>query len=101
MAHPRVFISHSSLDHEVAAAVCSALEGAGIPCWMAPRDILPGDKWGTTIVQAVAASRVMVLVFSAHANESEQVERELELAADNKVRILTFRIENVQPSGVL
>ena len=40
-----VFLSYSSHDQRVADAVCSALEGRGVRCWMAPRDIRPGADW--------------------------------------------------------
>jgi hypothetical protein len=33
----RVFISYASHYAAVAQKVCSALEGVGFPCWMAPR----------------------------------------------------------------
>lgn len=45
MAHD-VFISYSYHDKNVANAVCSAVESAGIRCWIAPRDVLPGMEWG-------------------------------------------------------
>jgi hypothetical protein len=38
MTH-EVFISHASLDKPMADVVCTALEGAGIRCWIAPRDV--------------------------------------------------------------
>ncbi len=37
MAHD-VFISHSSKNKPAADAVCHALEGDGVRCWIAPRD---------------------------------------------------------------
>ena len=36
-----VFISYASLDAALAQKVCSAVEAAGFPCWIAPRDVLP------------------------------------------------------------
>ena len=77
------------------------LEGAGIRCWIAPRDILPGRDWGESIIDAIAASRVMVLIFSDHANHSPQVRREVERAVNKGVVIVPFRIENVPVSKSL
>src|SRR5436190_20637909 len=57
-----VFISHSSVDAAEAAAVCRALEGRGIPCWIAPRDIKLGSSWAQAIVEALGRVRVMVLL---------------------------------------
>ena len=76
MAHD-VFISYSSKDKPIADGICAHLEGAGIRCWIAPRDISPGEDWPTAIDRAISQSRVMVLVFSAHSNSSEDVSREL------------------------
>ena len=42
MAHD-VFISHSSKDKPIADAICANLEGTGIRCWIAPRDIAPSE----------------------------------------------------------
>jgi TIR domain len=100
-ANHQVFISHSSDDREVANAVCAALEGEGNPCWIAPRDILPGANWGEAICDAIASSRLLLLVYSTRANQSQQVARELEIATAEKVPILPFRIENVPISRSL
>ncbi|OPY29615.1 MAG: TIR domain protein [Methanocella sp. PtaU1.Bin125] len=100
MAHD-VFISYSSEDKAIADAICAALESAKVRCWIAPRDILPGDTWQEAIVQAIGHSRVMVLVFSSHSNASTDVSRELTLAVRAGCVIVPFRIEAVQPNGVM
>ncbi len=92
-----VFISHSSKDKVYADAVCARLESEGIRCWIAPRDILPGMSWGSAIVEAIEAARLMVLVFSSHANSSPQIEREVERALNKEVTIVPLRIEPVVP----
>src|SRR5688500_16162094 len=100
MAHD-VFISYCSEDKPIADAVCATLEAQGVRCWIAPRDILPGMDWGEAIVDAIAGSRIMVLVFSSNANASPQVRREVERAAHRDVAIVPFRIEASQPSKSL
>src|SRR5258708_1823104 len=82
MAH-EVFISHSSSDKPVADAVCAALERIRIRCWMAPRDVQPGRSFAGEITRAIQYSKVLVLICSAHSNTSEQVLREVELAANS------------------
>lgn len=74
------------------------LEGKGIRCWIAPRDILPGMTWGKAILEAINCSRLMVLVFSSHSNGSGQVMREVERAVHKGIPILPLRIENVSPT---
>ena len=96
MAHD-VFISHSSKDKAIADAICAAMEGAGIRCWVAPRDIAPGEDWPKAISKAISQSKVMVLIFSGNANSSEQISRELSLAADYRVVVVPFKIEKVTP----
>ena len=95
MAHD-VFISYSSKDKPIADGICANLEAAGIRCWIAPRDIVAGEAWPSAISNAITHSQVMVLVFSSHSNASEDVSRELNLAASNKVVIIPFKIENVK-----
>jgi len=96
MAHD-VFISYSSQDKTVADAICSALEGRRIRCWIAPRDIQPGQNWGEAIIDAIAGGRAIVVVFSQHSNASNQVMREVERAVSKGCVIIPFRIENVVP----
>lgn len=97
-ASPRVFISYSSEDRSMAETVCAGLESSGIPCWIAPRDVRPGQNWGGSIVKSIVAAKVMVLVFSRHTNSSRHVMNEIERAVSHGVTIVPFRIEKVQPS---
>jgi streptogramin lyase len=100
MAHD-VFISYSSQDKPTADAVCAVLETNGIRCWIAPRDVVPGQDWGASLVGAIKGARVMVLVFSAHANYSPQIKREVERAVNHGIPIIPLRIEEVAPSPSL
>lgn len=100
MAHD-VFICHSAQDRIVANAACAQLEAHGIRCWIAPRDPIPGIPYGRQLVDAIAHGRVVVLIFSAHANASEAVLSELELAYKRGKNIIPFRIELVLPEGDL
>jgi sulfatase modifying factor 1 len=92
-----VFISYSTKDKAAADAVCAALEANGVRCWVAPRDIKPGENWATSILRAIADSRMMVLVFSAHANDSQHIRREVERAVHRGIPIAPLRIEDVMP----
>ena len=96
-----VFISHSAKDKTAADAVCAVLESEGIRCWIAPRDVVPGMEWGECIIEAIEQTRVMVLVFTADANASPQIRREVERAVNHGVAILPLRIENVMPGRAL
>ena len=96
-----VFISYAAQDKVVADAACARLEAAGIRCWIAPRDVSPGAVYGAAIINAIDQCRVMVLIFSAHANGSMMVGREIERAVSKGKSVLPLRIEDVAPSGSL
>jgi hypothetical protein len=96
-----VFISYSQPDHDVAHELVSRVEGHGIECWIAPRDVQGGMEWAAEIVSAIAASKAMVLIFSTSANNSRQVRNEVLLALDKGVRIVPFRLADVTPSASL
>jgi hypothetical protein len=88
-----VFISHSSADKQVADAVCAAMESKNFRCWIAPRDIPAGVSWGSAIIEGIEDSRLMLLVFSQHANKSDQVLREVERAVAKKKPVVPLRID--------
>jgi hypothetical protein len=100
MAHD-VFISHSVKDKATAHAVCAMLESNGIRCWIAPRDVLPSMDWSEAIIDAIEQCRIMVLVFTANANASPQIRREVERAVNHGVAILPVRMEDVLPGKSL
>ncbi len=93
-----VFISHSSADRAIAEQICSFLEGHGLPCWVAPRDVTPGKNYGAAILDAIDECSVFLLILSSESNKSGQVVREVERAASSNSTIIPFRVEDVQPS---
>jgi hypothetical protein len=96
-----VFISYPHQDKVVADAACAKLEAEGIRCWIAPRDVAPGAEWAGAIVDAIDNCRVMILIFSYHANQSRQVYREVQRAFDGEKPVVPFRIENIVPQKSL
>jgi len=79
-----VFISYASQDAAVANAVVDALEKQGIRCWIAPRDVTPGEFYAGVIVHAIDAAKATVLILSQHAAASVYVLREVERAASKR-----------------
>ena len=96
-----VFLSYSSKDKTWADAACAVLERHRVRCWIAPRDITPGDEWGAAIIKGLNGSRIMVLIFSGHANASGQVRREVERAISQGMTVLPVRVEDVRPEGAM
>jgi hypothetical protein len=92
--HHDVFISYSSKDKPIGDAVCEGLEVQGIRCWIAPRDVMPGMNYQESIIDAIDASAIMVLIYSDNANESPHITRELTRAVSQKVIIIPFRIDD-------
>ncbi|MBL8933375.1 MAG: SUMF1/EgtB/PvdO family nonheme iron enzyme [Archangium sp.] len=93
----RVFLSHSSENDEVAARVCQALEAWGHRCWVAPRDVRPGQQYGAEIVEGLEASDVVLLLLTAAATRSKWVVRELEAADKRNKTIYVLPVEAVDP----
>jgi Mg-chelatase subunit ChlD len=89
----QVFISHSSRDKEAAAAICGRLEVGGLRCWMAPRDLLPGHDYALSIMDAIDASRLMLVVLSKDASMSEHVVNEIDRAVAARVPILPVKVD--------
>jgi TolB-like protein len=90
---PAVFISYASQDVAVANAVVEALERRGVKCWIAPRDVVPGEFYAGAIVHAIDAAKVIVLILSENAGTSQHVLREVERASSKRHPVVAFRID--------
>lgn len=95
--HP-VFISYATADRTEALKVCKAVERRGTSCWISMRDVPPGANYQEAIVQAIRDAGAMVLVFSAAANDSDEIKKELSLASRYRVPVIAVRIADVEPS---
>jgi|GEM_PF-3160395 len=96
-----LFISYSSVNKEIAQAMCSTLESKSIRCWIAPRNIPPGKDYPEALVEAIKECPIFVLILSSRSGSSDDVKNEVANAARFKRTIITFRIENVEPSDAL
>ena len=93
-----IFISHSSRDRKIAQTISGALEHRGFRCWISSRDIGPGENFQEAIVRAIRGSRVMVLVFTGHANNSNEIKKEMALASQHNLAVIPIRVEDVVPN---
>jgi hypothetical protein len=93
-----IFISHSSRDRKIAQTISGALEHRGFRCWISSRDIGPGENFQEAIVRAIRGSRLMVLVFTGHANNSNEIKKEMALASQNNLAVIPIRVEDVVPN---
>ena len=88
----QVFVSHSSKNQDEAEAVRTALEGAGVPCWLSYRDIPSGGDWAKNIAGALSECPLVLLVYSREANASPHVQREISMATRLRREILPVRV---------
>jgi hypothetical protein len=95
---PKIFITYSSKDEKVSRTICTALETRGLTCWISSRNVKPGQNYQEQIVRAIRAAKIMVLVFTANANNSNEIKKELSLASKNNLIVIPVRIEDVTPN---
>jgi tetratricopeptide (TPR) repeat protein len=93
-----VFISYATADRKRALSACKAIESRGTACWISSRDVAPGENYQEAIVRAIRNARAVVLVFSAAANGSDEIKKELSLASRYRVPVMALRIADVEPS---
>lgn len=89
----QVFISYSTVDSDVANAVCYYLESGNIRCWIAPRDVQAGISWAGQLMRAIRESKIFLLIYSKDFNRSPQVISELTEAVEAGCIIVPFRID--------
>ena len=75
------------------------MERKGVSCWR-DKDSEGFGKWAEKIVSALKSVSTMVLIFSSKSQSSDNVEKELSLAAKYNLSIIPIKIENVEPTGV-
>ena len=73
-----VFISHSSLDRDVAESVCNILEESGFSCWVSFRikDLPPGKIYTEAITEAIDNCKIFLVLLSNNSISTEQVKQE-------------------------
>jgi hypothetical protein len=92
-----LFVSHVAENRDSAVEIVDELERRGTRCWIAPRDVRPGESFDDQIAEAIETSRAMLLIFSDLCNDSEYIRREVTVAGESQKTIIPFRIEDVRP----
>lgn len=90
-----VFISYSSTDSAKAVEALNLFEYAGISCWFAQRDILPGANYAVEIPRAIKNCSHFVLLLSNEAQESPFVKLELDQAIKHRKTIMPVLLEKI------
>jgi hypothetical protein len=96
-----IFICYSSKDEATARRVVQFLEAEGLKCWIASRDVPPGQNYQETIVQALERSKSIVFLFSENSAGSGEIKKELSLAGGLNAPVFPLRLSQIAPSGAL
>lgn len=95
-----IFVSFSNQDLALTKRIIDFIEGNGYKCFVSYRDIPVGSLWASAITNAIEECQMMVAVYSESYNQSEQVDREIELCCDiEKKPIVTFKISDSPMKG--
>src|SRR5476651_1369826 len=93
-----IFICYRRADVVWARLLHGQLRAEGVEAWY---DALvgPGQDWRIATAQALEASQIFVLLFSASAAQSSDIAKELAAATLEKKLIIPVRLENIAPKG--
>jgi TIR domain len=93
-----VFISYRHADRSVADELYALLVMRNVSAWYDP--LIPhGTDWREAIVENLSTARVMVILLSPAAFESEELKKELAVAVQEGVPLLAVRLQDVKPPG--
>lgn len=95
---PDVFVSYRRTDKEFVERFVTALERQGPEVWW-DADIGGGDDWRDSIVENLADSDCLVIVFSESCNASKQLVKELAVADHLNKVVIPIKIDDAEPKG--
>ncbi|MBS1903837.1 MAG: TIR domain-containing protein [Bacteroidetes bacterium] len=88
-----IFISYSRKDSTQADELVEQLTSAGIEVWIDRTSIEASASWSAEISRAIVASRVVIVLLSTASVRSENVSKEVALAAEHRKGILPIQLE--------
>src|SRR3954447_17285297 len=97
-ARPDIFVSYRRTDKAFVEKLVPVLESFGPTVWW-DADIEGGEDWRDSIVEHLAASRCLVIVFSEACNSSKQLKKELAVADHLDKAVIPVLIEQTEPRG--
>lgn len=87
-----VFISHSSADQtQIVTPLYDYLTENGINCFYSLKSIPTGQSYTELIPDAIENSSIFLLVYTEHANSSDQIKREVEIANSEKKNLFCMK----------
>ena len=91
-----IFVSHSSADLENASEIYFRLKENGLPSWMAVHEIETGANYAEILFKTLESAKYVVLILSTEAITSDHVKREISLANQSNIPILTITFLEVE-----
>ncbi len=95
-----LFISHSTVDKEIAGGLKRALATYHVESFVAHEDIEPTSVWRQKILEEIASSDVIVVIVSGHSKNSIWVNQEIGCAMALKKMIIPIKLD-VDPFGFI
>ena len=95
-AMKEIFLSYSRLDSSTVQALAAALEEKGVSVWIDRSGVEEGDAYDTQIEEAIAQTRVVIVVWSQHSVRSHWVRAEAAYAL-NKRKLVPIAIDKSEP----
>ncbi|MGB9384454.1 MAG: toll/interleukin-1 receptor domain-containing protein [Pseudolabrys sp.] len=95
-AMKEIFLSYSRRDSSTVQALAAALEEKGVSVWIDRSGIEEGDAYDTQIEEAIARTRVVIVVWSQHSVRSHWVRAEAAYALNNH-KLMPIAIDNTEP----
>src|SRR3984885_2883598 len=91
-----VFLSYSRSDSTTVQALAAALAEKGLSVWLDKSGIEEGDAYDTQIEDAIAQTRVVIVVWSKNSTKSHWVRAEAAYAL-GKHKLLPISIDKSEP----
>ena len=97
-----IFISFSFKDQAISEYVANKLLNCyKISYWMCTRDLVGGEHFKSSIVDAISNSKIVLLVQSKHSISSKEVPKEVSVALDKNKPIVPFVLDDAELQGDL
>ena len=97
----RVFISHSSIDYDIAKRLKDRLIYDGISCFVVHKDIQPTTEWKKEIKKALNSMEVMFVLVTKDSNKSDWVDQEIGYALGQNIPIIPVKLDSSDPKGFM
>ena len=91
-----IFVSYARKDIKQVRRILREIHALGFDYWMDTRNIQSGDIWPEEITNAILDCKKFLLFMSAASMASDNVQREIQIAYENKKKIIILRLENVE-----